>query len=246
MKVIIVFCSFLFCSLIDLPSVHAQETGQGEGCAPGRLIEDSASPCEMAKAAAAEDDLGLYFTGSYNPRFNTRIRLLKEVYGVEARTGPLQSLDELDCYNEVMYQKILDKYGQDAFERIESMLDSLYQIDEGDRTALFVGGEDELLKYIYCDIDDQLLSHKVKKAPLILLRFTIDQDGSLAEKTIVRKYNLPENEQPYVTIALRKMEEMPKWKPAIIDARPTEVDYHLPIKFNKMTKVKACTEMPGF
>ncbi len=223
-----------------MTSSQGQEKKLESSVEKGQFDADSA--CERGRTEAEKDDLGLYFYGHLNPRFNTRLRLLREEYKLKTKGGGCIGSKEGECYNAVMYERIKEVYGQDAFDKIERMVDSLYHIDQGDRSAQYDGGKEALLRYIYCNIDDELLVDEVKKAPLVIMQFTIEEDGHIENLGIVRRYRIPEDGQTYESVALDLINQMPDWKPSIQNGKGASTKYHLPIKFSKATKSKTCVD----
>lgn len=200
--------------------------------------------CEIGKKEAEIDinnnDLGFYFYGLQNPKFNTWVRLMREEYGLKVKGGGDIIDEEGECYNQVMREKIKEKFGKDAFERIENKLDSLYELGLGDREPEFVGGQSELMKYIYCNIEDKLLVEK-KDIPIIVIQIIIVKDGMVINKGIVYKNKFAKENDKYKAKAIELIEQMPSWMPAIENLKAVDSGiYSIPIKFEKEMKNKIC------
>ncbi len=200
--------------------------------------------CEKGKRAAEKDyqndDWGLYLENARSgPRFNTWVRLIREVYNLKIKRD--LSYKEGNCYNQIMIEKIKAKFGQDVFETITSQLDSLYEIDLGDRNAAFKGGERELLKYIYCNIASDLLSRNGDEIPRIIVQISIDEKGKVMNEGIRYKNKFAETNDSYEAEANKIINNMPDWIPAIENKKTIPFKaYYLPIIFGKEMKNKDC------
>jgi hypothetical protein len=210
--------------------VISQNTEDGNECEKGK---------EEAMNDFQKDDFGLYFYGLPNPRFNNWVRLMREEYKLKVRGGGDIIDVEGDCYNKIMNQKIKEKFGKNAFKRIEEKLDSLYEIGLGDRNAEFQGGEEEFLKYIYCNLKDDLF-HKEDDIPLIAVKIIIDESGMVQEIEVkLRKY-IAEDDTKFEANVIGVLKNMPKWIPAIKNKSPIKYGFIMPIRFDKKMKEKNC------
>lgn len=196
---------------------------------------------QEAKNDLENNDWGLYFYGRTGPRYNTWLRLIRKEYQLKVKGGGDISSKEGDCYNRIMIKKIKEKYGADAFEKITTKVDSLYAIDLGDRTAKYKGGEKALLKYIYCNIPDDVLVENNEAIPRIIFQVSIDKDGHVINKGIIRKNKFAETNERYTKVAIEIINKMPKWIPAIENEKNIAVhSYYIPFKFEKKLKDKNC------
>jgi protein TonB len=97
----------------------------------------------------------------------------------------------------------------------------IYDFTEED--AQFLGGNDFLQKWIATNFElpsDLIKSEQGK----IYLSFVIEKDGSVSNVRIVKGLSEKLNE-----IAIKVVEKMPKWKPAINNGKPVRSRYMLPI-----------------
>lgn len=200
--------------------------------------------CEKGKRKAEKDyqndDWGLYLENAQQgPRFNTWVRLIREAYNLNIKRN--LSYKEGNCYNQIMIEKIKAKFGEDIFETITNQLDSLYEIGLGDRNAAFKGGEKELLKYIYCNIDDNLLSENSDEIPRIIVQISIDEKGKVMNEGIRHKNKFAKTNDSYEAETNEIINNMPDWIPAIENKKTVPFKaYNLPIIFGKKMKNKDC------
>jgi protein TonB len=97
----------------------------------------------------------------------------------------------------------------------------IYDFTEED--AQFPGGNDILQKWIATNFElpsDLTKSEQGK----IYLSFVIEKDGSVSNIRIVKGLSDKLNE-----VAIKVVEKMPKWKPAINNGKPVRSRYTLPI-----------------
>ncbi len=202
--------------------------------------------CKKGIKAAKKDDKkgdwGFYFYGNYSPRYTTWVRVAQEELQLKIKGGGDISSQEGDCYNRIMRAKIKEKFGEDAFKKINRKVDSLYAIGLGDRPAKYKGEKKEFLAYIYCNLPDELLSEN-NNTPTILLQFSIDKAGKVINKGIVNENQFAETTPHHAAIANKIVNNMPDWDPAIENQKAIFFEtYTLPIKFAKTMKEKYCGE----
>jgi len=200
--------------------------------------------CEKGKLNAIKDfendQLGYYFFGHPNPKFNTWVRTIKEEYDLTTKGGGDIIFEEGECYNEIIETKLKAKYGEHVFERINQKVDSLYKIGLGDRNAEFKGGQDELLKHIYCNIKEGLLKEESQKMTIIA-QLIINEKGKTKIDTL-RLRNISENETSIYKSEVKELiDKMPNWIPAIQNKEKIKNSYIIPIRFSKQAKLKNCT-----
>lgn len=210
----------------------------------GTEIEIINDECTEGKKDADSDfnsdDLGFYFYGLPNPRFNNWIRLMREEYKLKIKGGGDIIEERGDCYNQLMREKIKEKFGEDAFRRIDKKLDDLYEEGLGDREPEFVGGESELAKYIYCNIEDDLLTES-DNIPVVVMELLIGKNGKVQNKGVVFINSSAKKNDKYENEAIRLIEQMPNWISAIENKREIDfVRYRMPIRFEKEMKRKSC------
>lgn len=208
-------------------------------------IRNIENDCERGKQDAEKDyrnnDLGFYFYGLPNPKFNTWVRLMIQEYNIKVKGGGDLIDKEGNCYNQVIRERIKEKFGKNAFERIDIKLDSLYNLGLGDKEPEFVGGEYELSKYIYCNIEDELLSDN-ENIPIVTVQILIKKSGEVQNKGIVFHNKFAEKSVKFRQKAIQIIEQMPNWIPAIENERKVDFGiYYISIKFEKKRKKENCT-----
>jgi hypothetical protein len=211
-------------------SISFEEVGDTIACRRG--IEDAVKDYQAG-------ELGLYFYGLPHPEFNTWIRLMQEEYDLKVKGGGDISEPEGKCYNKLMYELIELKFGKNAFERIDTKLDSLYKLDLGDRDVRFKGGEEGLIQYIYCNISDTLLKED-SVAPLVVVSLFIDEQGKIEESEILFRKNIEQNEALYDEAVKQLVENMPNWLPSVQNKVAVKQKFTVPIRFSRKIKKSNC------
>jgi hypothetical protein len=200
--------------------------------------------CEQGKIDAEIDikknNLGLYFYGHPNPRFNTWLRLISEEYKLSIKGGGDIVEEKGECYNQVMNEKIKEKFGKDAFERVEIKLDSLYEIGLGDREPIFEGGDSKLMNYLYCNLDNELISNNEEEIPIIVVQILIDKEGVVHKQKILFKNKFAKSDNKYEKNVIQIIDNMPNWIPGIENKKRIDFRYNLPIKFGQKIKKEHC------
>lgn len=101
------------------------------------------------------------------------------------------------------------------FERVEEEAD-------------YVGGMTALRNYLSTSLSYPSLALKQGISGTVIVKFTVEKDGSLSEVEVVQGqdlgYGLPEE-------AVRLISNMPKWKPALQEGKPVKAYRRLPISF---------------
>ncbi len=109
---------------------------------------------------------------------------------------------------------------------IEPVLFDMENAPEGFQPPEYVGGMDAFYKYL----TDNLRYPEQAKADNIqgrvLIRFVVMNDGSIVNVEVARGIGGGCDEE-----AVRVVKAMPKWKPAVSDGKPVNVQYALPITF---------------
>ena len=208
----------------------ANSTSQSDNCEKGRL--DAIKDFENG-------NLGYYFFGHPNPEFNTWVRTIKEQYHITTKGGGDIIFEEGKCYNKIMETRLKTKYGEHVFKRISQKVDSLYQIGLGDRNAEYTGGQDALLKHIYCNLKDHLFKEENQKV-VIIAQLIIDEKGKTKVDTLKLRNISEEKTLIYKSEVNKLIDKMPDWIPAIQNKKKTKNKYTIPIKFSKQEKLKNC------
>ena len=117
----------------------------------------------------------------------------------------------------------------------ESMNDTLIA-NRPQQDPEYVGGYDALVDYITKNLEGVSNPKKKKSVPQedifeggrVIVRFIIEKDGTVSH--IVLEERLPKCE-PCNREAVRIVQNMPKWKPALNDGRAVRTYVRLPIRF---------------
>lgn len=232
---LLLLSSTISCQTLKSPDVKSVNKQQ--------IISKQIDYCEKGKLDAVNDiendQLGYHFFGIPSPRFNTWVRIIKEEYNLSTKGGGDIIYEEGECYNEIMKIKLKAKYGELAFERINQKVDSLYAIGLGDRNAEYNGCQDDLLKHIYCNVQDELLKDENQKS-LVIVQLIINEQGKAKIDTMTLR-NISEDETSiYEREVSQLIDSMQNWIPAIENKKEIENRYTIPIRFSKQAKVKNC------
>ncbi len=90
----------------------------------------------------------------------------------------------------------------------------------------FPGGDVELLKFFGSNIKYPPLAKQHDVQGMVILSFTIDENGGIEDLKIVRGIDPTIAEE-----ALRLAKQMPKWSPGKVNGKPVKVAFKLPIRF---------------
>ena len=93
-------------------------------------------------------------------------------------------------------------------------------------TPQFPGGDKACLEFIRQNIrySDEMIKNGIKGR--VVVGFRVEKDGSLSNLRIKKTADARLNDE-----ALRVVRSMPKWKPALKDGKPIEMEYVLPVIF---------------
>ncbi|OFY67764.1 MAG: hypothetical protein A3H98_12300 [Bacteroidetes bacterium RIFCSPLOWO2_02_FULL_36_8] len=162
-------------------------------------------------------------------------QILKEEYGIDAIYSGCLFDEKLDCYSKFMHTKIKEKFGQDIFEKITKKAELVDICGGCDKQAVFSGGEKELMKFIYCNLDLKKANYSENNTGVIFLSFVIDTTGVVTGIKIIKGL-IP----PYDKEVIRVAGLIPKWTPAIKNEKSIIQQKILQIKFDSKTKEIHC------
>jgi TonB family protein len=93
-------------------------------------------------------------------------------------------------------------------------------------TPQFPGGDKACLEFVRRNIrySDEMIKKGIKGR--VVVGFRVEKDGSLSNLRIKKSSDARLNDE-----ALRVVRSMPKWKPALKDGKPIEMEYNLPVMF---------------
>lgn len=90
----------------------------------------------------------------------------------------------------------------------------------------FVGGHEALADYISSNVEYPLLAKKRGVEGTVLVEYYIATDGSIENISVVQSVSIELDKE-----AIRLIQNMPKWTPAIQNNEPIRVKYTQPVKF---------------
>lgn len=114
-------------------------------------------------------------------------------------------------------------YSQDLFV-VNLVEDSVYTIV--DQKAEFIGGDRELFKFISSRVKYPALAREKNTEGKVVIGFLINVDGSLEDIKVLEGIGNGCDEE-----ALKLINTMPPWKPAIVNGKPVRSRHTLPISF---------------
>lgn len=91
----------------------------------------------------------------------------------------------------------------------------------------FPGGMTELIKYLSDNIRYPEAAVKSKKEGRVIVQFVVCKDGSVGDITVLKGVSTELDAE-----AVRVVGTMPKWEPGLVDGKPVNVKYTLPISFS--------------
>jgi TonB family protein len=112
----------------------------------------------------------------------------------------------------------------------------------------FPGGMDALIKFLGKNTRYPAAAKAANAEGMVIVKFTVKTDGSLTE---VAQVNTSKPLHPdLVAEAIRVVQSMPKWKPAVKEGKVLNAEYTLPINFKldgpkELNEVDALPEYPG-
>jgi periplasmic protein TonB len=91
----------------------------------------------------------------------------------------------------------------------------------------FMGGEEELMKYLYANIHYPQMAREVGIRGTVNIQFVVESDGSISSIKLLRGIGGGCDEE-----AMRVISQMPKWKPGKQNGKAVPVYFMLPVKFS--------------
>jgi len=188
---------------------------------------------DSAKADYSKGILRTYIFGLTNSF--TFGKLLKVEYGIDAVYWGDVVDEKWDCYSKFMDDKIKAKFGNDIFDKVAKKSQQLDSLGKGDRQSVFPGGEIELMKFVYCNIDLAKANYLQYQKGRVYLQFTIDTTGRPIDIKVMKTPN-----EDYATEAIRLINQMPNWTTATQNGKAIQQKWNLPIVFDDNWKRKHC------
>ena len=199
------------------------------------LVEDQDN-CERGQAQAFSDikkgNLGLNFYGLPSPEFYTWQSIIVSKLQLKIFLGGCVESVEGHCYNEIMEKHIRERYGDQVFGQILDTVNRLYEEGMGDRDAKFGMDESDLQKYIYCQLNSELLSSIDHAIPIVVAQLNIDRTGKPHLEKIVFRNIHALSDCRYENEVMCLVEQMPNWEPAIENRKHVNSRYAIPVLFD--------------
>jgi hypothetical protein len=186
------------------------------------------SDCEKASILAQrdfEDSNYAFHSLELVPVENTYTHVLDKYYSIKWYFT--DSLDYYNCYDSIMTFNLKAKYGSDFLNRAKVLADSLEQTENWISNAEYIGGDNELMKFILnrLTIDTTDMTDGIKTK--LYIEVEIDSTGKVINPIIIRGIS-KETDKKVVEI----INEMPKWKPAYLYGEPTSQKFYIPINID--------------
>lgn len=191
------------------------------------------SGIDSAKVDISKGEYKIYIFG--HPNSYTFGRILEEEYGIAAIYWGSIVEEKWRCYSNYMRERIKERYGEDFFESVVKRSQLQDSLGKGDRNASFPGGEVELMKFVYCNLDLERANYTDDDKGKVALQFTIDTLGNVTDIVVGRSWN-----QDYSLEAIRVVSMMPNWITATFNGKSIKQIWTLPIIFDKKFKEEHC------
>ena len=186
--------------------------------------------CEFAIINAKKDFKNNSFT-LHSPAFFgdcSYCAVLNQDYNIDwLFENDLFSNEYYRCYDSIMSINLIQKHGYNIFEATRIKVDSLESTDNWISNAEYIGGQNELLKFITTrlSIDSTDMTHGINTKLYIILE--IDTTGK-AINPIIKKGIGEKTDKKVLEI----INEMPNWKPAYLYGKPIRQQYIIPINID--------------
>lgn len=123
-----------------------------------------------------------------------------------------------------VYQEVFTKSGESIVKDLPKAETPIY--DLVDEVAEFPGGNTAMRKYLGSNFHIPEIARELGLSGKIYMKFVIMEDGTVSYVKVERGFSdCPECMQE----AIRVIQSMPKWKPAMLNGKPVKMAYRLPI-----------------
>ncbi len=147
---------------------------------------------------------------------------------------PLEELMAFKTGDWEYYHANGTKSGHEVFEKGRLISASYWNEDGSDagkdaileRAATFPGGMDKLMRYLQNNIKYPKPDKKKRIEGIVYVQFTVDMEGKVINARIVQSVS-----QNMDAEALRVVNSMPHWQPAIRNNRRMSMVFNLPVQF---------------
>jgi TonB family protein len=90
----------------------------------------------------------------------------------------------------------------------------------------FPGGDEALMKYLQGAIVYPEAARKAGKQGIVYVSYVVEKDGEITNARILRGFD-----KECDAVALKVVENMPKWEPGLQRGKPVRVQFNMPIRF---------------
>ena len=91
----------------------------------------------------------------------------------------------------------------------------------------FPNGETALQMWLARNVKYPKRTRKAKIQGTVLVSFTIDKDGKIAEAEVIKGIHTDADAE-----CLRIINTMPRWQPGLLEGEPVPVRYTVPVRFS--------------
>lgn len=198
-----------------------------------KATQGTLSDCEFAvKNAKSDFAKGSYYFHSspFSPSECTYCDVLRMDYNIGWYfINDVFSKRYWHCYDSTLTVGLKEKYGKDFLQKAREKADSLDRRGNWNNEPSFIGGGPGLKKYLNA-VSERVGS--VLKEPTdsttVVVSFTIEASGAITNPKVLKGVN-----KEVDSVAIEAIKQMPNWKPAYRQGRPTPMYYTVPFKIGK-------------
>lgn len=162
------------------------------------------------------------------PELGNMVFALRDVILYKISSGEIVWTALLGDYSEGLRSKEELKYGNS--KPISETTKRNVTVSDVELPASFPGGESGLMEYLARNIRYPEMAQQNGVEGRVIVKFIINKDGSVSEPEIVKSVSEELDRE-----ALRLVNKMPKWQPALYKGEPVKSIFTVPINF-KLSK----------
>ena len=184
------------------------------------------SDCEKASILAQKDFENSnysFHSEAFSPSDNTYLYVLRNYFNI-GWYFLADSLEHYTCYDSVIIKLLEEKHGGDFLNRAKIITDSLEQTKNWRKDASFPGGQKELFKFIYSNLNVEQIALDAEKTK-VFVQIEIDSTGRVFNPKIMRGINKRIDNR-----VIEVMRKMPNWEPAYLYGKRIRQYFTIPIK----------------
>lgn len=198
-------------------------------------MEDSL--CHIGMKLALKDleneILGYYFYGEPGAKTGLYHSIINKHYKIKYKGGGCMVERFGVCYNEVMKNEIEKRYGKSVKEiskEIQPEVDSLYNI-LGPKGPEYKRGIKARHWDVACNLIIPEIAEQYEEVPFVIVELTIDTFGKAVNPKIEKGFSKIFDDE-----ALKAINYLGEWEPAIYNGIKTEQKVSIPIRFYPRSK----------